>query len=222
MAEFTIHDNNLQFNGQRYFRVGSQSFRIGVIGEKRTPLGKGNYLDVSDGLKDGSVKVRKTGPIQVDVQRSSKAGFLANFKALKLFDIGSAEAAWERMVSRELVLCYVEADERALVRAINDRPRLLDSLRRWGRDARIGNAAFFALKAVTAKSFVASESAEAEFTAHGLTVRPEVQAQQSGQTSIELPPEAVVAYAMGIPEWSDKNPKDGSRLVGIKPDWQGL
>lgn len=221
MSEFSVRDNAIKFNGRNYFRAGAQSAVLGAIGEKRSPLLKGNYLDPSDGVKEGAIRIRKTGPIEIDQQRSSKADFGVAFKALKLFDIGSAEVAWQRMVSRELVLTFVEAEERSLVKAINAKPRLLDSLRRWGRDARICHAVFVVQKAEIAKSFNVSHEAEAEFTVYGLTVKPELKVQQGGQSALSLPPESVLGYGMAVPEWESRNPKDGDRLVGYKPDWQG-
>lgn len=221
MSEFSVGNNALVFDQRRYFRAGAQSVRLASIGEKRSPLLKGNYLDPSDGLKEGEVKVRKTGPIEFDQQRSSKVDFGASFKALKLFDIGSADVAWQRMVSRELVLTFVEADERSLVKAINGRPRLLDALRRWGRDARICNAVFVVQKAEIAKSFNVSHEADVEFAVHGITVKPELKVQQSGQSRLTLPDDSVLGYGMAVPEWTSRNPKDGDQLVGYKPDWQG-
>ena len=45
MSDAIVRENSLQFNGKNYFRVGSETEVIGSVGEKRSPITKGNYLE---------------------------------------------------------------------------------------------------------------------------------------------------------------------------------
>lgn len=218
MADAKVRRNSLHFNGKNYFRVGSETCVIGAVGEKRSPLTKGNYLEVKDRIKGAKLRIREIGPVAIDSRTTSKTDFLANISLAKVFRLGSVETAYEDVCNHKLDLVFFAIDTSDMVRAINDSPVVRDSLRRWGKDARVVTAGFVVVDASTSKAFASSTQAEASITVQGVTIEPKLTTGKSGNVDVEFPTGALLAYDLSSVEFD----KQGGRVVDLRRDDHGI
>jgi hypothetical protein len=219
MSDAIVRENSLQFNGKNYFRVGSETEVIGSVGEKRSPITKGNYLEAKDRIKSAKLKIREIGPVKIDSQRTSKRDFLANVNLAKVFKVGSVDTAYEDVRDNKLDLLFFSVETNDMVKAINDSPAIRADLKRWGKDARVVTAGFVIVAAATSKTFASSTHVEAQLTAYGVTIDPKLGVSQGGSTAVEFPIGALFAYDISKIEWDNTN---DTIVCDLKRDDHGL
>src|SRR5215813_1804283 len=85
MSEISVKDNHFHFNGKNYFRVGSESVEIMSYGEKKSPLTKGNYLDVYSRIPIGKSKIKRVVVINDTFSQTTEKELFANINAPLVF-----------------------------------------------------------------------------------------------------------------------------------------
>jgi len=222
MSENKVGNNSLRANGIDYFRVGSQFALLGAVGQMRTPITKGNYLEVMDVIGASKLKIREIGPIKIDNQTLDKRNFLANINVLKVFKGASVDTQFEAFKRQELELLIVSVAANDMVDAINRSPKIRDDLKRWGNDARVVTTGFVIVKAETSRQYQSSTEVEANVTVHGVTLNPKLSTSGSGTTEVEFPVGSFFAYGPSKLIWDDKNEKKATKVIDLKLDRFGL
>ena len=222
MTDAVVHKNSLKFNGKNYFRVGSESTVVGAVGEKRSPINKGNYLEVKDRIKSAKLKVREIGPVKISSKTTSKTDFMSNISFAKVFKLGSADTAYQAVCDNQLDLIFFSIDTNDMVDAINRSPAIRDDLQRWGNDARVVTGGFLIVDAKTGKDFTSSTNVEAHVTVYGVTIDAKLGVSKQGSTAVEFPQGAFFAYDLSRVVWDEKNEKKASKVVDLKRDDHGL
>ena len=218
MAEAIVKTNEIKLNGREFWRGGAESIQAGDCGEIRTPLGKPSWFEAKDRIAGKKLQVKNLGNISIDSTRTSKVDFLGKINLAKVFPLGQGSLGYEAVVSRKLELMYFEIETDDVVRAVNDSPALREKLKDWGEDARICTGVFLVVKAETSKHFAVNTSHEAEFTVHGVTIKPKLTAGVSGDTTITLQKGSCFGYAIAKPIWDDPKPKNAKRLKDLRFD----
>jgi hypothetical protein len=222
MSENQVRNNSMRVNGIDYFRVGSEFALLGAVGELRTPITKGNYLEVKDYISANKLKIREIGPIKIDNEKVDKKSFLANINVLKVFKGASVDTQFEAFKRQELELMVVHVATNDMVNAINRSPKIREDLQRWGNDARVVTTGFVIVKAETSRKFQSATEVEANITVKGVTLNPKFTSSGSGTTEVEFPVGAFFAYGPSKLIWNHANEKKATEVVDLKLDRHGL
>jgi hypothetical protein len=218
MSEAAVFDNRIVFNNRAYYRTGSESVTVGAVGEKRTPITKPNWLEVKDRILASKLKVRTVGPIGIDTQRTDKREFAASVSPAMLPAGVKVEHAYEALRTAQLSLLYVEVDTDAMLRAINQSEHLREKMKDWGDDMRVCVGGFVIVDAKTTKTFSSSTSVQADITAQGITVTPELTVGSSGGSAVTWPRGMLLGYMLSKLEWNEGNPKKSTRVSDLRID----
>jgi len=222
MTDAVVRKNSLKFNGKNYFRVGAESTVVGAVGVKRTPIAKGNYLEVKDRIRSGKLKLREIGPVQIDAQSTSRADFMANINLAKIFGNADVDVAYRAVCDNQLDLVFFSIDTNDLVDAINRSPSIREDLARWGDDARVVSGGFLIVKATTTHALTVAAHVEARFNDGGLTIAPELGASTDRSTEVEFPVGACFAYDLSRLVWLGGNARQATQVVDLERDDHGL
>jgi hypothetical protein len=223
-----VREGNLQFGGVRYFRGQAEEVELGSIGEKRTPIGAMNRLEVKDQIPMGTVKSAKAVVVDIDFTKTTKAAFKRSGKvaAGKQSASVSASGMFEGLRSGSLKLVKFSVMNNDMRRAANSSPAILRQLVHWGNRARIAHQIFVVMKAELARSFGASAQVDSKVsvTAEGITVEGSgrTSASVSGRTKVVLSPGTTFAYLLLKIDWNAKAKRKKTHIVDLDEDQAGI
>jgi len=219
MSLATIKDNHLTVFGTKYFIANAQLTSIADYGEKATPVFGQNKLEVKDHIPAPKIngKVRTVPPIGIDSSTSSKNDFLnAVGASLKVIGFnGKQSQVYDKLVSNKLKLVQLYVEEEEMKKAVNDSPKVLENLKRYGGDARVVHQLFVVMEAELAESFTSGTTYDVSANAAGIvSITAKGGGSKSGETKIDLYSGTGLAYLLLKPDWNDNK----TRLVDVHAD----
>lgn len=221
MALAIVKDNHLHFNGENYFRGGSEDVELGSYGEKKKPLTQTNHLEVQARIPAEKLKIKEVAEIEIDFEKSSKGDLLANISAAVVFK-GKQNTAWEDLRSGKLKLVKFVVENEKMKDAINDSPKALERLIDYGDDARVAHQIFTVLEAEEAREFTSSKSFDISVSAGAIKVAVDGGGSSSGTTSVTLSKGMCFAYLLGKFDWDANQKKNKTRITKITDDHWSL
>jgi hypothetical protein len=216
-----------EYGGMKYFRGNADHVRIGTYVQKKDPLGAKAYVDVENHIKLSYLKnIGRTGPIEVDWERQSKADVETNGD-LKYFAVaakGAVSASYEKAKSAKLKLMIFYIEEGTLKQILNgpaDGARSF--LAKEGGDGRIVSQVLVAMEASLAETFstAGSLSSEAEGDVLVVTAKGGVTASGGvhGSNTITLAPNTTFAYKlMKVKDWDHGK----NKILDLEADYKGM
>jgi hypothetical protein len=221
MAEILVKENHLHFGGRNYFRVGAESVKIMSYGEKRSPLTKGNYLDVYSQIPIGKSKIKNVTVLDDKFAQTTEKNLFANIRVPLVFN-GKEKTALKDLLEGRLKLAKLEVSVEDLEAAANDSPKAIDKLIDFGDDARIVGALFVVMEAEMAESFDSSTSIETSVVVEGIKITTGFTGSSSGKHSFTISDGSCFAYGMRKLKWDANQKKNKTRIVDTEDDYWGL
>ncbi|MBN2529594.1 MAG: hypothetical protein JXR76_24610 [Deltaproteobacteria bacterium] len=188
-----------KYNGVRYFRGKAENVNLASYGEKKTPVGQPNYLEVEDDIGRamlGKIKVKISGPYDVDWSRYSKADISAGIKYLMVGG-GTGSFSHESAKSAKLKLVKMSIDEGQLKKLLNDHAQKVKAyMKSEGKDARIVSEVWIAMEAQLASDVTNGGAVTGSGGANGITVEVSASGSSKNTSSVTIPENTTFAYLL--------------------------
>ncbi|MCA9547070.1 MAG: hypothetical protein KC613_21860 [Myxococcales bacterium] len=200
-----ITKSKFVYNGKAYFRGGSENVVLGAYGEKKTPVGRPNYLAVEDeigqGILAGDVKI--SGPYTVDWKKHSKGEVNAGIKYLTVAG-GTAGFSWDAAHSANLQLVKFWVNEGPLKTILNTKAgKAREALKKEGGDGRVVSEVWVAMEANLASDVTNCASGSVQGSAKGFTVTLSGKNCTTKTGSVTIPSNTTFAYLMHkVKKWN--------------------
>ena len=221
-----ITKSTFTFGGRSYFRGGSEDLQLGDVGEKKTPLGKPNYLAKTRSVAPdnlGKVTVSVSGPYSIDWSSFSSGQVNASIKYLNAagaagsFNHGAAKKYNLKLVKFSLA-------ETPLTNLLNKHAGVArKELDDEGADGRIVSVTFVCMHGEIASQVTRSGSVDvsAPVGGTGLVVGVGGGGSSTSGGTIVLPPGTCFAYGLHkVKKWVKRS---GERFVDdMEDDLVGL
>jgi hypothetical protein len=212
-----VADSHFKYEKISYFRAGASNVKLGSYGEKKHPVTKTHYLSV-----DGTIPASKLTNVQavevnIDFSKTSSKDFFGSIDTKALYG-GSVDVAWEKAKRAELRLVKLFIPSNALAAAANKSPKVLDSLRERGKDARLVNVIFVVVEAEIAKKLTSSASIELSAEKGPATAKVKGGSNGSKEVSCTLDPGSTFAYGLMKLDWE----KGKDKIDCLDPDQFGM
>ncbi|MFK7892446.1 MAG: hypothetical protein AB8B63_16630 [Granulosicoccus sp.] len=210
MGSYILKDGHLKANNTKYYR--SNGIELGDVGSKRTSVLSVNRVDSHSNIPAPKMKVQHGETISMD---STFASSIASF-----FSYGGLSAAGlkKELTRGKLKVARYFMEERHMINGIEKSPKLIDTIRHIGRDARVVSEVW-----IVASADIVEESSSRGllgFTGSGGLASGV--SMSKGNASISISPGAVLAYMLHKIDWKEKQKKNWSHIDLLIPDPKGL
>lgn len=206
MGSTVLKDNYLQVENLKYYR--SHGIELADVGTKKTSVFSVNRVDSQNKIPAPKIKVKRGRAIKVNSTFASAAGSLFVYPGLTAVSLESKLKRGDLVVGRYFI------EDQNMITAIENSPRLIETIKNIGRKARVVSDVWVVVSAdffdATGKgSFNFSPaSAEASLSASG--------------TTVSLSPGTVLAYMLHKIDWNEKQKKNWSNIDNMIEDPKGL
>lgn len=204
-----VKDNHVSFMGTDYFTGNAQQVRVGTWGEKKTPVFGMNKIEPGGHLLASKLKGRlqMKGPFTFDSASVSKTEFdkavSATFKVIGI-EIGHS-ALYEELKRQHLKFVNVFVEREPMRHALNESPNALDTLARYGNDARVVHSTLVVMEASLATSVAGAANFDVSADAAGiLSVKASGGTTVKGRDTLTLPPRTAFGYVLLKLDWNKK------------------
>lgn len=198
-----------KYDAIRYFRGKAENVNLGSYGQKKTPIGKTNYLAVQDDIgkvQIAKVKVKISGPYSVDWSKFSNTDINAGIKYL---DAAGATGSFNRNAAKSanLKLVKFSIDEGQLKKLLNKHAGAARKyLKKEGGDGRVVSEVWVAMEATLASQVTNGGSVTGTAGADGLKVTVGASGSSTSQSSVTIPPNTTFAYLLHkVKKWKKDN-----------------
>ena len=200
MATVKIKKNAFKYNAVRYYRGKSEDVVLGCYGDKMTPAGNGNYLDIADKLNKAafeSVSVHVVGPIDVDWNKTSKSD-LDLSGSLKFIKLGGAKGnlTHESAKSAKLKLMKFSIYKNPLRDAVNTHDQAALDFIKGAKKRRIVSAVWVAMEAELASKVATGVEVEIDATVNGVELKVKGGTSSTTTTNVKLGSNTTFAYML--------------------------
>jgi len=221
-ASVAITQSKFKYNGIAYFRAKSENVVLASYGEKKTPVGKPNYLAVQNDVnraKLGKVKVKISGPYTVDWGKFSASEVNASIKYLKTAG-GTGSFSRDAAKSAKLQLVKFSLDEGQLKTLLNkEADGARNYLKDEGNDGRIVSEVWVATEASLAETITNCGSVSGSGSNGGFEVSISGRSCGTNTSSVTIPTNTTFAYLLHkVKKWN----KGKTKVEDLEDDNKGL
>jgi hypothetical protein len=218
-----VKKNHMKYNGIEFFRGNASMVRLGSHGPKRTPVFDANFLDPQGHISPKHFDVIKATTVSIDFSQSSATDITLDVRPMQLKFAGGEVSATRKLASQgELKLIQLAVEPGDLMRYINSTPSLRDQLAHADNDLRVVTQVWVVAKTVLADRVDTSVAGSVQATVNGITVGLKGGQNGSSETSLDVEPGTIFAYALGDLEWDKAAKNKRTRVTGIRLDKWGI
>lgn len=221
-----ITDSKFVYSGKSYFRGGCEDVNLVTFGEKKTPIGKANYLYVAGTVTPknlGEVKVTVSGPYSIEWEKFSDSDVNVGIKYLTAAG-GQVGFSRQAAKSANLVLMKLSLGSIAMKKLLNNHADVARNyLKEEGNDARIVSDVWIVMEAQLASKVTTggSVSVSAPLGTSGFTLEVGGSTSSTTTTKVQIPDNTCFAYLLNkVKKWD----KVGNKwtVVELEDDTKGL
>lgn len=221
-----ITKSKFVFSGKSYFRGGCEDINLVTFGEKKTPIGKPNYLLVAgtisaQNLSHANVKV--SGPYPIEWEKFADSDVNVNIDYVGVAS-GDLDFNRKKAESANLVLMKLSLGTIALKNLLNNHAAVARNyLKEEGNDARIVSDVWLVMEAKLASRIETggSISVSAPLGTSGFTLEVGGGTSSTTSTKVQIPENTCFAYLLNkVKKWDKVN---GEWMVEeLEDDTKGL
>jgi hypothetical protein len=221
-----ISDSKFVYSGKGYFRGGCEDINLCSFGEKKTPVGKANYLYVAGTVSPANlskVKVKVSGPYTIEWEKYSDSDVNVGIKYLTAV---GGQVGFNRRAAKSanLVLMKLSLTSIALKKLLNQHAHFArNRMKEEGNDARIVSDVWIVMEAQLASKVTTggSVSVSAPLGASGFTLEVGASGSATNGSKVQIPENTCFAYLLAkVKKWD----KVGGEweVVEMEDDTKGL
>ncbi len=217
-----ISKSKFTYSGVSYFRGKAENVNLASYGEKKTPIGKPNYLAIQGDVARSNlakVRVKMTGPYSIEWSKFSDSSVNLGINYLTVAG-GTAGFSRKAAKSANLKLVKFAIDERPLKTLLNKHaPVARKEMAKEGKDARIVSEVWVVMAASLASDVTSCGTVSGQGTANGIKVELSGSSCTTNKSSITIPKNTTFAYKMHkVKKWS----KGKKSIEDMEDDTKGM
>lgn len=221
-ATVKITDGKFVYNGVSYFRGKAENVNLASYGEKKTPIGKTNYLAVQNQVnrdKLDEITIKFSGPYSIDWSKFSNADVDISIKYLTNAG-GTAGFSRSAAKSADLKLVKMAIDEGPLKTLLNKHAQgARNYLADEGGDGRIVSEVWIAMEGKIASDVTTCGSVSGKAGADGIEVAIDTKLCKRAKSTVTLPANTTFAYMLHkVKKWN----KGKTKVEDLEDDQKGL
>jgi hypothetical protein len=217
-----ITKSAFKYEGQSYFRDKAENVRLGSYGDKKSPLGKPNYLSVQGNITSenlGQVSSNIVGPYAIEWENYTDSD--VNL-AISYITKDGGTAGFDRQTARsaKLKLVKIFFNRGPLTTLLN---KHADGARNWlasaGNSGRVVGEVWIVMEATLASEITTNGSLSAEGRVNGFKINLSGSSSSTTRSSITIPANTTFAYLLyKVKDWN----KDKTQVEALEDDRVGL
>jgi hypothetical protein len=219
-GEIVIHDNHIKAFGINFYRGNAPSLTLGSVGDKESSVFTVNYVTAEDRVPVPKWKINQAFVLEVDTSSLSEKDIGAAINVPSLGSI-SAGTASQKLREQSLKLVQLEILPKVLVKAANESPQVLETLKRIGTDGRLVHKIIVAMEAKTATTVASASSLDATATADGISISASAGGGGATRTTVNLST-CTLGYLLLKPEWKALLKSNWKQIEDWEEDRWGL
>jgi hypothetical protein len=221
-AQTKITDRKFVYSGFSYFRGSAEDINLASYGEKKTPVGKTNYLARQNDVNRshlGNVKVTVSGPYYINWNSYSNTAVNANIDYLTA---AGGTASFSRTTAKSANLKLIkfslsEGEQKKLLNSYASGAR--NYLKTEGGDGRFVSSVWVVMDASLASDIKSCGSVSGSGTHSGFKVTIDVSSCRGSVSKIDVPPGTTFAYGLyKVKKWNSGKTK----IKDMEDDQKGL
>jgi len=210
MSANILKDTYLKVENVKYYR--SNGVKLGDVGTKRTSAFSVNRVDSQSSIPAPKMKVRFGESITMTSELANSIASVFTYGAL------SGAGLKSQLTRGKLRLTRYFLEDTDMIKGIEKSPRLIDTIRHIGRDARVVSEIW-----VVASANIVEESKNAGALGFAGSGGGGTGVSMSkGSSSISISPGAVLAYMLHKIDWKEKQKKNWSQIDLMIQDPRGF
>jgi len=222
MSNAILKNKTLVFNHWSYFLASAENVTLGSYGEKKTPVGKPNYLLKERDFDLSGVLINSVEKIKLDVSKTKKGDFSLSGNA-KAAD-GNVGVSYDNFKNASLVLMKFSislGETRDLFNSDNNKSKTAIKELKVMKKPRIVNQVFVIVSADFADSISNSFDFKLKATAKGIEAT--LSGNHTGTSTTKLTISAGTVFAYGLLEPVFQKPKaTADKISTFTPDQFGI
>jgi len=207
MGSYGLKGNFLKVNNTNYYR--SNGIQLGHVGKKNTSIFSVNRVDAQINIPAPKMKVKYGETFVMDEDSATEIAGSVSFKGLSL------KAFKKKLIEGDLKLARYYMKNRVIENAIEDSPRLIESIKSFGRDARVVSDVWIVVDAEIIEKTKGGGTLGFKNSVSG-------NASLEGETTMVLSTGTVIAYMLQKINWEEKQKKNWSKIDYLSEDPWGL
>lgn len=216
-----ITDSKFKYNGVSYFRGKSENVDLASYGDKKTPVGKVNYLAVQNNVKRehvAKVSVKITGPYAIDWSKYTDADVNADIAYLTAS--GTAGFSRSAAKSANLKLVKLALHEGPLKKLLNQHANgARNYLADEGSSGRVVSEVWVVSEAQLAEDITRCGSVSGAGSKGAIKITMDLNKCTNVQSSVEVPSMTTFAYLLHkVKKWN----KDKTKVEDLEDDSSGV
>ena len=219
MAMATLEKNYLRVSGKKYFTTNAENVKIGSYGDKRTPIGKPNYMQVWKDMDVSKLEIEEATVIDLNTKKSKKRDVEAKVGKKGLAGVG-AKNVYDKFASGELKLAKLIVRSGDMVDEINSDSKVLEYLQGAGRRARFCAEVFVVITAKMAEKVENTNSFDVSASKGSVDVELKGSFSSGHDNTLEISEGTMFAYSLLKPVWTGRGKKKGN-IKRVRPDTYG-
>ena len=207
MGSYALKNKFLKVNNTKYYR--SDGIQLGDVGEKSTSIFSVNHVDAQSNIPAPKMKVKADSPLSMTADFAEEISGKLSFKGL------TTSLFKKRLISGQLKLVRYFMENDNIENSIEDSPKLIESIKNFGRDARVVSDVWVIVEA---------EIYEKSKTNGGLKFKRSASADVKieNETTVVLGAGTVLAYMLQKIDWNEKLKKNWKTIAKLDQDQKGL
>jgi hypothetical protein len=207
MDDYKLAKTYLKVNNLKYYR--SHGINLADVGEMKNSLFSVNRIDAQSNIPAPKVKVKYGESITMNSHFASDLS--ANFS----YNGISGSAFRKQLTKGDLKLVRYYMSNRDIENGIEDSPKLIESIRSMGRDARVVSDVWVVVDGQMYSATKGGGKFNYQMTGSG-------KARLKRETTVDFGDTQVLAYMLQKIDWKEKQKKNWSKIDKLIEDPKGL
>jgi hypothetical protein len=222
MKVAVLKNKTLVFNHWSYFLASAENVTLGSYGEKKTPVGKPNYLLKERDFDLSGAEINSVEEVKLDVSKTRKGDF--ELAANAIVAGGNVQLTYDNFKEGKLVLMKFSVSLGEVKDIFNSSAEKSKKAIRELRDMkkpRIVNQVFVIVSAEFARSISTTVNFKIKATIKGIDIEPSGSHTGSSKSKVSISSGTVFAYGLLEPVF--KKPKaKATEIEKFTPDQFGI
>ena len=207
MSAYTLKNKSLKVNNTKYYR--SNGVQLGDVGEKKTSIFSVNRVDSQSNIPAPKMFVKYGESISMTSEFAGDISASVSYKGL------TGSMFRKQLTNGDLKLIRYFMENRDIENGIESSSRLIESIRNFGRDARVVSDVWVVVEAEMYEATKGGGKLSFKRSASG-------EAKLERKTTVVLSPDTVIAYMLQKIDWEEKQKKNWSKIAKLIEDPKGL
>lgn len=207
MGAYNLTNTMLKVNNTKYYR--SNGIRLGDVGTKKTSVFSVNRVDAQSNIPAPKMKVKTGEPLAMTSKFASEISARFSYNGI------NGSMFRDQLTKGDLKIVRYYMQPRDMENAIEHSPKLIETIRSIGRDARVVSEVWLVVDAKVYEKTKGGGKLNYQFSGSGKTTIER-------ETTVTIGDDTVFAYMLEKIDWKEKQKKNWKTIEKFNQDQKGL